>query len=385
MDREGDEQSTERRHQMESQTHSGDGQRGDAGQAENPQQESRHNSQRTVQRDPGQPCERVFDLNELLKELEREQLGSSIIERAFYPAPLTVPPRERRQNGLRGQCWLGLVQQALPRLMRSWPPKASTQKFFASTRTEGWRKSRPKKNPLLPSLLPSSNSNRWGSTTTRCFTARPKLHTLIIQMNSPKPSQAEAPSETKEAAEKLLLRWRNTADAVIKRVELTESEQRNFLTELLNGEPTLKQARELLEEAKERAMPQKRKAAYKPGERISINVTPWLVEGILREGVNNLLVALPKTGKSALSGAIVGALGKGLGSFLGRKIDGDCPEVHLVWPDMPPEDAVYILEREGLWEGLGVVSLVRQRPRQRDHWRAKGANRGTRHSGPRCA
>ena len=94
MDREGDEQSTERRHQMES-PHSGDGQRGDAGQAENPQQESRHNSQRTVQRDPGQPCERVFDLNELLKELEREQLGSSIIERAFYPAPLTVPPRER--------------------------------------------------------------------------------------------------------------------------------------------------------------------------------------------------------------------------------------------------------------------------------------------------
>ena len=102
-------------------------------------------------------------------------------------------------------------------------------------------------------------------------------------------------------------------------------------------------------------MPQKRKAAYKPGERISINVTPWLVEGILREGVNNLLVALPKTGKSALSGAIVGALGKGFDSFLGRKIDGDCPEVHLVWPDMPPEDAVYILEREGLWEGLGVV------------------------------
>ena len=73
------------------------------------------------------------------------------------------------------------------------------------------------------------------------------------------------------------MRWRNTADAVIKRVELTESEQRNFLTELLQGEPTLKQARELLEEAKERAMPQKRKAAYKPGERISINVTPWLV------------------------------------------------------------------------------------------------------------
>ena len=94
MDREGDEQSTERRHQMES-PHSGDGQRGDAGQAENPQQESGHNSQRTVQGDFGQSRGGDTTLRDLLIELEREQLGSSIIERAFYPAPLTVPPRER--------------------------------------------------------------------------------------------------------------------------------------------------------------------------------------------------------------------------------------------------------------------------------------------------
>ena len=149
------------------------------------------------------------------------------------------------------------------------------------------------------------------------------------------------------------MRWRNTADAVIKRVELTESEQRNFLTELLQGEPTLKQAKELLEEAKERAMPQKRKAAYTPGEQIEIMVTPWAVDGLLRQGVNNLLVALPKTGKSALQGGIVGAMAKEA-SFLGRKVR-NCDEVHLIWPDMPAEDAVYILEREGLWEGSGVI------------------------------
>ena len=35
-------------------------------------------------------------------------------------------------------------------------------------------------------------------------------------------------------------------------------------------------------------MPLGEKPPTKPGERISINVTPWLVEGILREGVNNL-------------------------------------------------------------------------------------------------
>ena len=89
-----DEQSPERRHQV-GQTRASDGERGDAEQAESVEPQGGDNDQRTVQGNPGQPCERVFDLQELLKELEREQLGSSIIERAFYPAPLTVPPRER--------------------------------------------------------------------------------------------------------------------------------------------------------------------------------------------------------------------------------------------------------------------------------------------------
>ena len=94
MDREGDEQSTERLHQV-GQTRAGDGERRDAEQTESAEPQSGDNNQRTVQGDPGQPCERVFDLNELLKELAEEKLGSSIIERAFYPAPLTDPPRER--------------------------------------------------------------------------------------------------------------------------------------------------------------------------------------------------------------------------------------------------------------------------------------------------
>ena len=94
MDREGDEQQTQRRHQVEPPC-AGDGERRNAEQAESAEPQGGDNDQRSVQGDPGQPRERVFDLNELLKELEREQLGSSIIERAFYPAPLTVPPRER--------------------------------------------------------------------------------------------------------------------------------------------------------------------------------------------------------------------------------------------------------------------------------------------------
>ena len=102
-------------------------------------------------------------------------------------------------------------------------------------------------------------------------------------------------------------------------------------------------------------MPQKRKAAYKPGEQIEIMVTPWAIEGLLRSGVNNMIVALPKTGKSAINGGFVGAWRNKAETFLGRKIERPCDEVHLIWPDMPPEDAVYILEREGLWEGQGVI------------------------------
>ena len=94
MDREGDEQQTQRRREMV-ETHSGDGFGGNASQVEDPQQGSGDNSERAVQGDPGQSCGGETTLQDLLKELEREQLGSSTIERAFYPGPLTDPPRER--------------------------------------------------------------------------------------------------------------------------------------------------------------------------------------------------------------------------------------------------------------------------------------------------
>lgn len=89
-----DEQSTERRREMV-ETYSGDGERRNADQAETAQQASGNDGKRLVQGDPGQPCGGETTLQDLLIELQREQLGSSIIERAFYPAPLSVPPRER--------------------------------------------------------------------------------------------------------------------------------------------------------------------------------------------------------------------------------------------------------------------------------------------------
>ena len=93
MDREGDEQQTQKRHQVGSpRTSDGVGLHGELAQSN--EQGSRDNDQRSLQGDPGRSCEPRFDLKELLIELEQERLGSSIIERAFYPAPLTIPARD---------------------------------------------------------------------------------------------------------------------------------------------------------------------------------------------------------------------------------------------------------------------------------------------------
>ena len=93
MDREGDEQQTQKRHQMGSPRASdGVGLHGELAQSD--EQGSKDNDQRSLQADLGRPCEPRFDLKELLIELEQERLGSSIIERAFYPAPLTIPARD---------------------------------------------------------------------------------------------------------------------------------------------------------------------------------------------------------------------------------------------------------------------------------------------------
>jgi hypothetical protein len=94
MDREGDEQQTQRRREMV-ETHSGDGERRNADQTETAQQASGNDGKRLVQGDPGQPCGGETTLQDLLIELQREQLGCDTIENAFYPAPLSVPPRER--------------------------------------------------------------------------------------------------------------------------------------------------------------------------------------------------------------------------------------------------------------------------------------------------
>ena len=65
------------------------------------------------------------DLGKLLIELEQERLGSSIIERAFFAAPLTVSPREREPE------WVAWS-------MLAWASPAGIAPFDEDLAASGW-------------------------------------------------------------------------------------------------------------------------------------------------------------------------------------------------------------------------------------------------------
>ena len=126
MDREGDEQQTQKRHQMGSpRTSDGVGLHGELAQSD--EQGSKDNDQRSLQADLGRPCEPRFDLKELLIELEQERLGSSIIERAFFAAPLTVSPREREPEWV---AW-SMLAWASPAGIAPFDEELASQGFYS--------------------------------------------------------------------------------------------------------------------------------------------------------------------------------------------------------------------------------------------------------------
>ena len=102
------EQQTQGRRKVECMSPS-DGQREHADQAEGAEPRGGDNDQRLMPKDPRRACsaelEEKSDFQKLLIELEQERLGSSIIESAFYPAPLTVPARDAEWNAWQMLAW----------------------------------------------------------------------------------------------------------------------------------------------------------------------------------------------------------------------------------------------------------------------------------------
>lgn len=92
-----------------------------------------------------------------------------------------------------------------------------------------------------------------------------------------------------------------------------------------------------------------------PGSRIDFTQTSWIWEGIIMPAAANLLVGLPKTGKTALMLAMLGAWHRGEPSFLGLPLFGSCPPILIVGTDQPQSDWGRMLLEVGLIAPDGVI------------------------------
>lgn len=89
-------------------------------------------------------------------------------------------------------------------------------------------------------------------------------------------------------------------------------------------------------------------APVEQGQKLSRAEAPWLWEGVIIQGTTNLIVALPKVGKSRLVCQMIGALARGDSYFLGQKLAAPCPPVLIVGTDQPEQDWAQCLEMAGL-------------------------------------
>lgn len=92
-----------------------------------------------------------------------------------------------------------------------------------------------------------------------------------------------------------------------------------------------------------------------PGDRIDLTPTRWIWEGIVMPAALNLLIALPKVGKTSLVLAMLGAWHRGEPSFLGQALVGACPPVLIVGTDQPQSDWGRMLLEVGLLADDGVI------------------------------
>ena len=93
------------------------------------------------------------------------------------------------------------------------------------------------------------------------------------------------------------------------------------------------------------------------GDRLDLAPVPWACEGLILRGCLNLLVALPKQGKTSLVVALIAAWHHGAGAFLNRPLHGPCPPVLLIGTDQGQADWGRLLQPAGLVDGDGRILL----------------------------
>jgi len=87
--------------------------------------------------------------------------------------------------------------------------------------------------------------------------------------------------------------------------------------------------------------------ALAPGDLLDFTPVPWCWEGLLMRKATNLVVALPKAGKTSLILEAIASWSKGE-AFLGRAFHGECPPVLIVGSDQPQSDWGRMLQKVGL-------------------------------------
>ncbi len=90
---------------------------------------------------------------------------------------------------------------------------------------------------------------------------------------------------------------------------------------------------------------------------LSLAPTPWLWEGLVMPEAFNLLLALPKVGKTSLVLEAIGAWAHGNPGFLGQRFHGPCPPVLIVGTDQPENDWARMLKSARLLQPDGRLAL----------------------------
>lgn len=89
-----------------------------------------------------------------------------------------------------------------------------------------------------------------------------------------------------------------------------------------------------------------------PGMAVAAPATTWAWDDLLMEADSNLLLSVPKVGKTTLVIAAIAAWHYRQPQYLGRKFNGPCPPVVIVGVDMPRARWMPLLGRFGLAEQL---------------------------------
>lgn len=96
-----------------------------------------------------------------------------------------------------------------------------------------------------------------------------------------------------------------------------------------------------------------------PGDVIDLSPCPWHWAEVLMADCLNLLTGLPKTGKTSLMLALIGAWRRGEPSFLGHRLVPPCPPVLIVGTDQPESDWGRMLREVGLLgEGGEILPTI---------------------------